>query len=376
MSDVAPLNLQDLQADLQTQLEAEYFPTDPIQVRCLFKEGLLLVLVQHQAPAPAELPPLFRLIRDRLQGDPRVQGHQTLIYLRITGANEPYAFHALTQFEVEPVFDGQSPENATDFPEQSEFPGDIDLEATDDPFPLVGNELEKDSFDNVAPEEEFTGPTGDFEGFTTADGGLEEFTESSPRKGDRPGKKGPLILGAGLLFVLLGAAGYALSRPCVVGSCAPLTTATQLADPARSLFAAGENPSGQAILQAQANLEEAIATLETVPRWSPRYGEVQTQLADYQSLNGSLGNLITGLSQGATAAQMAETPPASVAQWQEIIEQWQTAIVTLDAIPPGDFYYDFAQARRASYQQNLEAVEQRVQQLQAQESPTPAAASN
>lgn len=108
MSDVAPLNLQDLQADLQTQLEAEYFPTDPIQVRCLFKEGLLLVLVQHQAPAPAELPPLFRLIRDRLQGDPRVQGHQTLIYLRITGANEPYAFHALTQFEVEPVFDGQS----------------------------------------------------------------------------------------------------------------------------------------------------------------------------------------------------------------------------------------------------------------------------
>ena len=75
MSDVAPLNLQDLQADLQTQLEAEYFPTDPIQVRCLFKEGLLLVLVQHQAPAPAELPPLFRLIRDRLQGDPRVQSH-------------------------------------------------------------------------------------------------------------------------------------------------------------------------------------------------------------------------------------------------------------------------------------------------------------
>ncbi|WP_099237824.1 hypothetical protein [Synechococcus sp. BDU 130192] len=372
MSDVAPLNLQDLQADLQTQLEAEYFPTDPIQVRCLFKEGLLLVLVQHQAPAPAELPPLFRLIRDRLQGDPRVQGHQTLIYLRITGANEPYAFHALTQSEVEPVSDGEPPESELDSPEQPEFPEDIDLEATDDPFPSVGNELEEDSFDTAVPEEEPTDSSGDFEGFTTADGGLEEFTESS----NRPRKKGPLILGASLLLVLVGVAGYGLSRPCVIGACAPLTTATQLADPARSLFAAGENPSGQAILQAQANLEEAIATLETVPRWSPRYGEVQTQIADYQSLNGSLGDLITGLSQGATAAQMAENPPSSVAQWQEIIEQWQTAIATLDAIPAEDFYYDFAQAKRASYQQNLEAVEQRVQQLQAQESSAPAAASN
>ncbi|MBV5261756.1 hypothetical protein FLX56_25420 [Synechococcus moorigangaii CMS01] len=358
MSDAAPFHLQDLQADLRAQLQGAYFPTDPVQVRCVLKENIFLVLVQHSAPALTVTRAVFRLIRDRLYQEAIAQHYRVVMYLRVTGANEPYAFHVLQE-----TTSVTTPELATKTDAVADaFTEAVHLEATDEPFPPVGNELE-DPFGNDDQAADLVTEADTFEGFTTADGTLGAFTDSASTTGDRPKGRGLFWVGAGLVAVL---AAYGLSRPCVVGRCERLEIAAQLADPAQSQFAAGESPSGQDIFQAQADLQGAIATLETIPSWSPQRAAAQAQLADYQDLNESLSTLINGLSQAAKAAQMAENASLTPAQWQEIATQWQGAIATLDTIPPEDFYYDFAQEKLSNYRRNLTLVEQRLQESQAQ----------
>ncbi|MEB3224908.1 MAG: hypothetical protein VKJ86_03795 [Synechococcus sp.] len=351
MSDAAPFNLQDLQADLRAQLQVAYFPTDPIQVRCVFKEGICIILVQHSAPALEDKRSVFRLIRDYLPQNLLREQYKILSYLRITGAAEPYAFHTFA-----PPDHWQDPE-ATLSTESPDFT--LSEEAAFTPTEALGTFPGIDLAADELPPEAAEPPT-----FSTDDVPEEDLTAPVVPPGDRPQKKSLVALGiGGLVLVLAGVAGYVLTRPCVLGSCPPLNTASQLADPAQAIFTTPEPPSGQAILQAQTDLQQAIANLDdllgTVPQWSPRYPEIKAQRAEYQTLSNSLGQLISGLSQAAKAAQMAEQADLSPVQWQEVAQQWQGAITTLEAIPAEDFYHDFAQEKLAGYRQNLNVVEQR-----------------
>ncbi|BAW95834.1 hypothetical protein NIES970_07480 [[Synechococcus] sp. NIES-970] len=365
MSDVAPLNLQDLQVDLRAQLEASYFPTNPVQVRCVFKAGELLVLVQHSAPAAVAQRPIFRLIRDRLQAASFSEQPQVGIYLRVIGASEPYAFYLLDASEMgSPTFP-PFPETDLDGADlETEFATDIGFDTLAEPF-FAETNGEAETVPEAEPKIQ-----KDFEGLISSDATPDDLAASVQTIGDRPKKKGLVFVGVGILVAIIGAGGYVLSRPCVVGPCQPLIRASQLAAPARELFTAPEVPSGQEIFQAQANLREAIATLEDIPQWSPRAAEIQGQLLDYQSLDASLAALINGLSQAAKAAQLAENQSLGAAQWQEIVQQWQGAIATLEAIPPSDFYHDFAQEKLINYRENLAIAQQRFQAAQAAETIT------
>lgn len=383
MSDAASssLNLSSLEQDLQTRLHAEPLQSKPLQVRCVFKEGILIVLVQHGTPAMPYPRRAFRTIRNFLHDQGVLKQYQVLMYLRMEGANQPYAFHTLTEQSQPTIDDGEEqfappatepaiaamsaeeefaePE-ITEDDELDEF--ENKLEAQEQAIE-AGESESAEEFDPYSDEMEEEPDAIGFEGFTSADGNFEDYAEPADELGDRRLSKATFAFAASLALLFSASAFYVLSRPCVIDRCETITRASKLGD--QSLQAFQNNPSGQEILTAQGQLAEAIKKLKSIPFWSPRYTEAQNKLKDYNDLSTSLTKVINALFKASEASQMSQKPPFTAEQWTQIAERWQAAIAGLEEIPPQDFYHPFAQSKLASYQSNLNSINQRLAQEQA-----------
>jgi hypothetical protein len=374
MSDaVSSLNLQRLEQDLQNRLHAELAHSQLMQVRCVFKEGILITLVQHGQPALPYPRRVFRVIRQFLYESAVLKQHQVLMYLRVEGSNQPYAFHTLTEQskelmeDIAPVVEepqaiANEEEDLDDF--SSELP-----ETEPESFVGTGSDFEGNTagFDaDTDPGEEF-GQYDEpeeigFEGFTSVDGSFEESSTvaEGDELGDRRLGKATLIFAACLALAFSTTAFYVLTRPCVLGSCQTLDRADKLSDQAISTFQS--NPSGQQILTAQGQLKQAVKSLEAIPFWSPHYTEAQKTLKDYRDLSASLDSVINALFKASAAAQMSQNPPFPEAKWSEIAAKWKEAIAGLSAVPPQDFFHPFAQSKIADYERNLSVIELRLKQ--------------
>lgn len=404
MSDAASLSLDlhSLEQELQACLHAEPLQSKPLQVRCVFKEGILIVLVQHAAPAMPYPRRAFRLIRNLLHDKNILKQYQVLMYLRVEGTNQPYAFHTLTE-QSQPVAEESdlppvaartaamqqpavadtsrpkstpetfssviieeeaiAPEAMLEEERLAAFARELEAQESETetlaPSPEEEAESAAESFS--LPEEEEEENIG-FEGFTAEDTNFTNYSETPDDVGDRRLSKATLAFAAGLAVVFAGSAFYVLSRPCVIDRCETMTRAEKLSE--QSLQTFQNSPSGQEILAAQGQLKEAIKKLEAIPFWSPRYTEAQKKLKEYRTLTASLTKVINSLYKASEAAQMSQKPPFSVEQWQKIAAQWEAAIAGLKDIPPQDFYHPFAQSKLETYQSNLNAVQQRLTQEQ------------
>lgn len=387
MSDASSVNLHTLEQDLQARLHGEPSLTQPMQVRCVFKEGILIVLVQHGTPALPYPRKVFRVIRQFIQETEALQ-HQVLMYLRVEGSNQPYAFHTLTE-ESKPPEPQASPvmapvptpappvaqeeiEEEIDHADSSES-GSIAEEfaafATSPEPTLVAEDEEfeedeefdgeeQDFLDN--PEEE--GEELGFEGFTSVEEGFEDDDAdlAETGEGDRRFGKATLAFAACLALAFFGTTYYVLSRPCVVGGCATMDRADELSNKAVATFKG--TPTGQEILTAKGQLQEAVDELESIPFWSPRYAEAQGRLKDYYDLSVSLNEVINALYKASDAANMSQNPPFPAETWAQIAEQWESAIANLNKIPPQDFFHPFAQSKIKGYKLNLDSINARLTQ--------------
>ncbi|AFY39201.1 hypothetical protein Lepto7376_2951 [[Leptolyngbya] sp. PCC 7376] len=377
------LNLHTLEQDLQNRLHAEPSLTQPMQVRCVFKEGILIVLVQHGAPAFPYPRKVFRAIRQFLLEADVLQEHQVLMYLRVEGSNQPYAFHTLTEQSQTPT-DTEEPVAETATAEETETEQsdevDDDFEEFEAPAALASELEDGESLEETATDEGLemaTAATTDedyedeaydddeedigFEGFTSVEEGFDDDDDDYEEEvGDRRLGKATLAFAAGLALVFSGTAFYVLSRPCVIDNCTTMDRAEKLSDQAISTFQS--NPSGQQILTAQGQLEESVQKLESIPFWSPRYTEAQGRLKDYRDLSASLDQVVNSLFKASEAAQMSQNPPFAAEKWSEIATQWQGAIAGLSEVPPQDFFHPFAQSKIDVYERNLNAINQRLAQ--------------
>lgn len=389
MSDAAPtLNLHSLEQDLQNRLHAEPTQTQPMQVRCVFKEGILIILVQHGAPKLPYPRRVFRAIRQFLFEGGVLAKHQVLTYLRVEGSNQPYAFHTLTEQSKPQVAETLDEELEDDTPETIfteehplEEPGEGErftplVEPSEpEPTPILATETEVEEWEEPLdfggePEETDADYQEDsyeeedlgFEGFTSAEDGFagDAATERRDEVGDRRLSKATLTFAACLALAFSGTAFYVLSRPCVIDRCANIPRADELSDQAIKTFQS--NPSGQQILTAQGQLSEAVKKLEAIPFWSPRYTEAQEKLKDYRDLSASLDTVINALYKAAGAAQLSQNPPFPAEKWAEIAGEWQGAIAGLSEIPPQDFFHPFAQQKIDDYERNLNAINLRLTQ--------------
>ncbi|NET86630.1 MAG: hypothetical protein F6K45_00695 [Kamptonema sp. SIO1D9] len=362
-----PTTLETLEDRLQKRLNSESLQIVPLQVRCLFRDETLTILVEHPEPVTPYKKRTFNLIEATLKDwktdlvDPDSQvpelagGYRVLMYLRVLGQEQPYAFHTVT-------ISTPSSENA------EEAVAETDVASTD--APVVNEEMaELEELLKLDDEEDSSNETTAVEpektnfhsSYFPENDELETAGEEDEENEISQTNWLPIILaglGIGLVFFLTSLS--FLNRPCVVGKCEVLGVAKQLADGSEEIL---QGPtSGQAILNAQKHLDRAIDILQAIPSWSRHHSEAANLLQVYQPRAENLDRLVLGLQAGAKTAYLTQNPPLPAAKWEEVQTGWREAIALLEEVSPESDFYDFARTKVEEYQENLAVINRRLQQ--------------
>ncbi|MDX2230159.1 MAG: hypothetical protein NW220_11005 [Leptolyngbyaceae cyanobacterium bins.349] len=363
---------------LQEQLKPQAQVT-PLQVQCAVKETLL-VLVQHppgNAPDPqqvfnrleaaiANLPPnLLTALPSHLHNDP------IKLFLRVLGQQQPYAFHHVAfpqpnPFRVADTFEMLDPSLELDSPNtviQSPQPAVQPASSPTSPVAPASPLSDQSNQSNLNQLKAERDRGGELVHAATVDGEDKAPSDASalsedvaPRPVASPEQRRsltqPLLLAMGGMAaaIVVGLGGYALTRPCVVGSCTALETAQSLSQQAAATLKTGEPEAAQ---QATQQLTEARQLVAAIPAWSSQYGKAQ-------SLQQQLDQVLAAESQAVEATQKGQTTTQSVADWQATQDQWRGAIAQLEQVTPESPLHNFAQARLNAYRGNLAFTGQRI----------------
>lgn len=309
-------NLEVLGYVLQGHLQQHLSPTVPLQVQCLRKEETLIVVTQHPVQLTPDPQRTFQLLEQVILEQEISDSKRVLLYLRVTGQKQPYAFHTFTLPEeaIPPI--ESMPE--TDFP--------VVEEIENPPEEFVSSSFEPESVEIAAEKRRFPLPL--------------------------------VFAGAGIGLVMFLGSLYALSRPCVVGTCTAIPKAQKLSSESEATFQRPQ--SGKEILDAQEKLNNAIALLEDIPYWSNHYNDAQSLLATYRLKADKVETVVVALQKAAKAGYAAQNPPHSAEEWLKVQQLWREAIAPLERVPRDSKLYKLAQQKTKSYKANLAAVNQRT----------------
>ncbi len=372
----APLNLERLEQNLEVQLHSELLPTVPLQVNCLLKEGMLVLVVQHPAPQITHPKRVFRFLKEILNEEVLLLGEQkVLVYLREMAQHQPYAFEAMmitenteeaSNLQLDFLDTVSIPELADlgnlelDPYLTQDIPANLELEPeaiANDNIPL---ELEPDfttQEENSKPWEKEV-----FSGFEEV-----EDNETKPflEKPVRPASQSSfplLITGMGISAVMFFGTFYALTRPCVIGECNAIAQAEELAQGSADILT--QPLSGQGILSAQEQLNESLQVLGSIPPWSSHRAQAQQILGTYENRAESLDQIVSGLQTAARAGYASQNPPLTPQEWEKSQQLWREAITRLEFIPPKNEFYSFAQEKLPTYQSSLAIINRRLDEEQ------------
>ena len=174
---------------------------------------------------------------------------------------------------------------------------------------------------------------------------------------DRPSLTLALVtLSAGVL-ALLGAS-WALTRPCVLGSCQRLQVVEE--NSRERLQELTESPSTEALTEAQQQLEAGRNELEGIPPWSRYHRRTGRLLDRLERRSQELQAARSPLGLAYQAALLSQNPPHSLEEWQRMERLWLDAIAELETIAPDNPAYPLARAKLSEYGDNLAAVQQRA----------------
>ena len=166
------------------------------------------------------------------------------------------------------------------------------------------------------------------------------------------------LAGAGSVTALLLSFFYFLTRPCVIGNCTVITTAEQLNQESVKTLRTKKTSNG--IQEATAKLNQAISQLETIPFWSPSYGESKNKLQSYRVEKQHLDSVTMAIKQGYSASVKSKNLPQSIETWTETKSLWQSAIIPLEKIPKTTPVYPFAHQKAQEYIANLALANKRL----------------
>ena len=360
-----PINLEELEALLQKLLHSEPLQLAPLQVRCLLKDGTLIVLVEHPESVMPYQKRTFNVLEEAIREHNVSGSGRVLTYMRVLGQKQPYAFHV---FELDAETELTTQEGSVE-PKEQEYPenlSEFDAIAPTNEEEEVGNptvqppeeeetEVGKESLSLVV-EEKQEETFNVFEDLAEEEEVEEEVEEQVTTK---PKSLLPFILtGASISITVFLGSLYILTRPCVLGECTEINVAQGLANESASALQQPE--SGKAILTAQEQLDRAITILKSIPFWSKHHGEAQNYLQEYQVRSLGLEEVVSALKTAARAAYQSQNTPLSESQWQDAQELWQEAIASLKQIPPRNDFYQLAQSKIPIYETNLQTINQRL----------------
>jgi hypothetical protein len=295
----------------------------PVDVRCVMKQGKLLVLAQHPPDISLDAKRVFALLKTAIKSHrddllyPLLADTSTLpvqLYLRVQDQPQPYAFYP--------------------------FQLDLDPEESLDSRDLMSSLDETPASWDSTPEDV-------------------PATPGSPPKRSRRLWLGLLIAG---VVVLGGAAAYLLTRPCVIGGCRPLEQAETLFTQSQQAMAQVESADDVRAVYEQ--LVEARYLTTRVPQWSGYHETAQAQRDRYDRHTEAISRVMSAQRDAFAAAQRSQNPPHPIPTWEEIRDLWESAIAHLEAVPADSPIADFAQRKLAEYQSNLAVINQRIEQEQ------------
>jgi hypothetical protein len=432
-------DLKVLECSLRDQLHAHVGRVLPFQVQCIFKDGVLWVLAQHNPEVVIDTQDTFRVLEKTLQAEQPDRQLPVKLYLRKAGDKKPYSTENFTIYpsirdalpgEAAPSIDntelhvtedpvaedtsdqitgGNLVPIAINSPELSDEEGLETAEAslvveadssihTDfivnkEPSTTTNDQeanrakeiLDRLALGNIvdtapSPDSSFTSSvttdltppdfqstvsdisgtvddtSGDSEAIAFAHDIENSFAhtnleQSKSRKG--------LLIGGGIgLVALLGAGGYGLSRPCVLGACPQLVQSQTLAEKSLSVLNGGS--TGKEILAAQNDMHQSIAQFKSVPIWSSSHSQAQADLKKYESQSAMLDITVDGMKKASRASDKTSKQPVSQATWKESQKLWEGAIADLRKVAPDSRAYPLAQQKLTEYQQKLDTVNQNI----------------
>lgn len=348
-------DLQVLGSYLQDRLHAELPNNARFQIKCALKDGALMVMAQHPAAVRPDTQQTFGVLEQAILAEDPELNLPIQLYLRVDGEKRPYSFHKF-------VVDARDKE-ASDKQQQTvkeslhnPFNWGQTSETHSSSADVENEEETEDEQDEVATEaDSWNEPIA--ESAMYPDEEQEEVSATAKNQPRRPDLASAVVFGGISMFVFLGSF-YALTRPCVIGSCKEISDAQQLKQESTQTLTFPA--SGQAILQAQEQLREAIAGLETIPFWSIRHKEAQDLLKIYRVQEEKLVDVVAALQKASRAADKSQNPPHSVSEWTEIQKLWREAIATLEQIPTNSSLRPLANQKLTAYRANLAVINKRL----------------
>jgi len=163
---------------------------------------------------------------------------------------------------------------------------------------------------------------------------------------------------AALILLGSGAFAYALTRPCVVGSCDRIDKAASFYDVAQVSLTI--SPTSEDLVTAQSDLQAAIDLLAPIPSWSGYYDTAQPNLQHYRASLASLDAVLQAQSLAGQAAALSQDPPHPVERWVKIHQLWRQATNWLDSVPADSPVFDYAQHKLSEYRSNYNAIGRRI----------------
>ncbi len=167
-----------------------------------------------------------------------------------------------------------------------------------------------------------------------------------------------LLLAGGVTTGLLGAGGYGLSQPCVMGACPQLQQSQTLAE--KSFGVINGEATGKQILDAQNDIHRSLAQFKSIPFWSSSHGKAQADLKKYEDQAAMLDITVEGMKKADRASHKTTKQPISQTAWKESKKLWEGAISDLQKVSSNSRAYPLAQQKLVEYQQKLEKVNQNI----------------
>lgn len=359
-----PNELQQLEEQLQQHLQAVGFNNLALKLNCAFLEETLLVIGEHPAQTALKVEATLAVLQEAVLALHPKSVEQVGLCLKIVGQKQPYAFHSFSIQQPEAskaIFSPVEEDLIAPDPEEEaeEFEGELDAEQES----LEAEDLAEESYET----ENHAQPISSLETddlaqnpFDATDVELLPQSQVVVKKKERsPVSLVPLFAAAGAgavaAFVLICV--WVVSRPCVLAECTAIPSAKQLSQESLKTIKQAKSNSAR---EAKPPLTKAITALETIPFWSFRYGEAQKLLKDYQQQGSHLEAILKAQDLANQAVQKAQNPPHQVENWQEVQSQWQTAVNSLEKVPPNSPAYALAQKKLKEYKSNLTTVGQRL----------------
>ncbi|HEY9904054.1 MAG TPA: hypothetical protein V6D43_16765 [Candidatus Sericytochromatia bacterium] len=339
-----------LQAGLQSKLSESV----PVQVRCLLKDGTLVILVENPADVVLNSQQTFDFLEQTILEEHSSVSPQVEMYLKVAGQKQAYASHL---FALEPLAQANASDTPVeDVPDAPAIP--------DSPGAQTSGSTSVKTEPSQSPEASETPSTLPHpwdEPIQENDSQRNEPPQETPAPVQgrlKPALIPLIVAGTGLSLLFVASTVYVLSRPCVVGSCKVIPEAQALSQTSATRL---QNPqSGKEVLEAQQQLKEAIQLLEPIPAWSSHHGKAQELIKAYKAQAEQVNQMVTALKTAARASYKSENPPHAPSQWIEVQNMWREAIAQLEQLPTDSNLQPLAQEKIQAYKANLGQTSQRL----------------